>query len=99
MFVSHKALNVRHLTMTFYGWGEERKRRRLEEEEAQAGADAAITACGIPLAPVASFKYPRRFLLASENDWPAVVIKLRRARHKWARMTGVLIGEGADAWN
>ena len=45
---------------------------------------------------VTSFKYLGRVLTAEENDWPAVVRNLRRARQKWARMTRVLSREGAD---
>ena len=72
MFVSHKVLNGLHLAADFCQRGEERKRRCLTEEEAQAGAEgeAAITAYGIPLSPVTSFRYLRRFLSAVDNNWP-----------------------------
>ena len=39
MFVSHKALSGRHLATDVFRRGEERKRRRLLEEEAQAGTE------------------------------------------------------------
>ena len=68
------------------------------EKEAQAGAKAAITAYGIPLAPVNSFNYLGIILLAADGDWSAVVRNLRRARQKWTRMTRVLSREGTDAW-
>ena len=98
MFVSHKALNGWHLKTEFFQWGEERKRRRLSEEEARAGFEEAITAYGTPIAPVTSLKYIGRVLLAADNDWPVVVRNLRKARQKWAWLTRVLIREGADAW-
>ena len=78
MFVLHKDLNGRHLTTAFYQWGEDQKRCRLTEEEAWAGAEAAITAYRTPFAPVTPFKYIRRVLLAEDDDWPAVVSNRRR---------------------
>ena len=57
-----------------------------------------ITAYGIPLTPVTSFKYLGRFILEVGDDWPAVVNNLQISRKKWARLTRVLIREGADAW-
>ena len=57
----------------------------------------AITAYGIYLAPVTSFKYIGRVLLTADNDWPVVVHNLRRASNNWKRLTRVLIREGADA--
>ena len=51
---------------------------------------------GIPLAPVISFKYFRRFISAADNNWPTLVKNLQRARQKWARLTRVMIREGAD---
>ena len=62
MFVLHKALNGRHLTAAFCRRGDERKWRRLAEEEARAGGEGAITAYGILLSPVNSFKYFGRVL-------------------------------------
>ena len=56
MFVSYKTLNVQHLETEFCRWGEERKWCRLAEKEVRSGTATAITAYGIPLVPVASFK-------------------------------------------
>ena len=90
MFVSHKALNRPHLTTAFFRQGEERKLSHLAEEEAREGAEAAITAYGIPLAPVTSFKYIVRILSAADDEWPVVVGNLQRAWQKWAHLTRVL---------
>ena len=57
IFVSHKALNSWLLAKVFFHGGEERKWRRLVEEEARVGEDMKITAYGIPLAPFTSFNY------------------------------------------
>ena len=97
MFVSHKALNRRHLATNFCYRGEERKRCRLAEEDKWAGAELASTAYGISLAPVTSFKYLGRFILAVDDNLPAVVHNLQRAQKKWAQLTWVLSREGTDA--
>ena len=78
---------------------EERKRHPLAEEEARAGKEMASTSYGITLAPVTSFNYLQKFLLAAENNCPVVVHNLWRAHHKWERLYMVLIREGVDAWN
>ena len=46
-----------------------------------------FTAYGIPLTPVSCFKYLGRILMASDDDWPAVV---RNARRKWEGRTSVI---------
>ena len=76
MFVSLKDLNGRHLTTALCRWGVDRKRDRLSEEEAQAGAKADFIAYGTPLALLTSFRYLERVLLADEDNCPAVVCNL-----------------------
>ena len=98
MFVSHKAFNGRNIVTEFFQRGDERKRRCLAEEEARLGAELTITAYGIPLYPVTSFKYLGRVILAADDDWPAVVNNLQISWRKWVRLTRVLIREGVDAW-
>ena len=74
MFVSHKALNNRNLTMTLCRRGEERKQHLLAKEEAQTGVEADFTAYWIPLAPVTSFRCLGRFLLfetTTGHQWSA----------------------------
>ena len=97
MFVSHKALNGRHMTTAFFQWGAGRKWLRLAEEEARAGAETAFTTYGIPLAPITSFKYLGQIIMAADDDWPAVVRNLRKSRREWARLTRVLGREGIYA--
>ena len=46
----------------------ERKWRRLVEEEAREGTERALTAYGVPLAQVTSFKYLGRVLLVEDNN-------------------------------
>ena len=45
---------------------------------------------------VSEFKYLGRILTATDNDWPAVVGKLRKARQSWGRLARVLRREVAD---
>ena len=97
MFVSHEALNGWHLAIAFFHRGEERKWRRLAEEEARARIETAITANRIPLDPVTSFKYLGRVLSVADSNGPAVVHNIWRGRQKWARISRVLSREGADA--
>ena len=75
----------------------ERNWCRLEEEEAQAGTERAFTTYGVPLSQFTSFKYLERALMAEDDDWPAVVRNLRRARQKWVWLTRILIREGANS--
>ena len=95
--MTQRALNGLYPLIELCHRGEERKRLRLVEEEARVGAATAISAYGIPLAPISSFKYIVRVLLAEYEDLAAVLHNLRRAQKKWARLTRVLGREGEDA--
>ena len=57
-----------------------------------------LTAYGVPLYQFTSFKYLGRVLAAEDDYWPVVVRKIWCVRQKWARLTRVMIREGADAW-
>ena len=59
----------------------------------------ALTTYGSPLSKVTSFKYLGRVLSAEDDNWTAVVRNLKCARQKWARLTRILIREGADSRN
>ena len=97
MFVSHKASNVCHRVVAFFRKGEERKRLRLADDKAQAGTYMAISAYGIPLSPVTSFKYLGRVISSEEKYCPAVVHNLWRSQQKWLRLYRLLRRKGADA--
>ena len=49
-----------------------------------------FTAYGIPLTPVSCFKSLGRILMASDDDWLAVVGNLRNARREWEGLTSVI---------
>ena len=59
-------------------------------------AEVAITAYMIPLTPVTSINYIWIVVLVADNNWPAVVINLKKTWRKWARLTRVLRREGED---
>ena len=45
---------------------------------------------------VGVFKYLGRMLDRSDNDWPAVLHNIRKARQVWRRLGKLLRREGAD---
>ena len=96
MFVPQKDLNGRNLETALCRRGMESKWRRLEEEKDWEGMERALTSYGVPLSQVTSFKYLGQVLAAEDNDWPAVVRNLRRARKKWVWITWVLSREVED---
>ena len=44
------------------------------------------------------FKYPRCILIATDDDRPVVVAKMRKARKKWACMSRIIGQEGENVW-
>ena len=42
-----------------------------------------------------SFKYLGRVISVTDNNWPALVSNLARAKNFWSRMLHILIREGA----
>ena len=42
------------------------------------------------------FKYMGRILTATDDNWPAVVGNLRKARRSWGHITRVLSREGTE---
>ena len=59
--------------------------------------ERSLTAYGVPLSQVTSFKYLGRVLDTEDDNWPEVVRNLRRTRQKWVRLFQALRREGADA--
>ena len=45
---------------------------------------------------MSEIKYLGRVLTATDDDWPAVVGNLRKARRSWGRLSRVIGREGAD---
>ena len=45
---------------------------------------------------MSEFRYLRRLLAATDDDWPAVAGNIRKSRMSWGRLARVLGWEGAD---
>ena len=95
MLVPWHSLNIFHKSTVQYKKGAEQKGRCLMSEEARAVDSRLFSAYGRTLKRVPSFKHLGRVLLVADDDWPAVIRKLRKARAVWRRMSRILIREGA----
>ena len=96
MLVPWRSLNGRHKSTEMCRSGAERKRRRLEETEVRECTEMAFEVYGEQLQTVPSFKYLGRILTEGDDDWPAVVGNLGKARKSWGRMQRILSREGAN---
>ena len=96
MQVPQRALNGRHLGTAQCLKGADRKRRWLAEAETRENSERAFEAYGAPIESVMEFKYLGRILMATDDDWPAVVGNLEKARRSWGRLSRVLCREGAE---
>ena len=96
MFFPWAALKCHHFTTNLCARGVDQKRWRLEKEESQAGILTVFQAYDRPLETVSSLKYLGLPLTAIDNDWPEVIINLQKARKIWARLSRILVWEGAD---
>ena len=95
MQVPRRVLNRQHPGTAQCLRGAERKRRRLAEAETRENSERAFEACGAPMESVTELKYLGIILTATEDNWPAVVGNLRKARRSWGRLSRVLGREGA----
>ena len=77
--VPRKALNGRHLGTLQCKKGAEQKRRRLAETETGENAEQAFHAYGKPMAAVSDFRYLGQLLTATDDEWPAMAGKIRKA--------------------
>ena len=69
---TRKALNGRHLGTLQCKKRAERKRRLLAETETRENAEWAFHAYGKLMDAVSEFRYLRRLLTATDDDWPAM---------------------------
>ena len=63
---------------------------RLAEEEDRLETVTAFQDYDIPLEIVSSFKYMRRLLTATNNEWPVVIANLRKDRKSWSFLDHIL---------
>ena len=90
MFVSQRSLNIWHPYMDLCCWERTGSANNWQNRKWEQGEETVLTAYGIPLATVTSFKYLERILSESNYDWTAAVRNLRQARTKWDRTMWVL---------
>ena len=98
MLVPRKALNGTQRRTAQCIRGVERRRRRLAEEEGREVTVRNFSAYGRPLGMVTSFKYLGRVILATDDDWMAVLRNLAWEKTVWRRMLRILSREGATPW-
>ena len=96
MLVPWRTLNRQQISTAQCAKGADRNCRRLAEEEMRESAERAYQAYRRPLERVTSFKYFGRVLMAGDDDCPAVMINLKKARESWAQLTRILGREGAN---
>ena len=77
--------------------GADWKRRQLEEKETRENSEQVFHAYGKPMEAVSEFRYLRRLLTTTDDDWPAVAGNIQKARVSWGRLARVLGREGADS--
>ena len=68
----------------------------MEAEDNREVTSWAFSAYGRPIQMVTSFRYLGRVISAADDNWPAVVWNLAKARAVWRRMTRILSREGAE---
>ena len=92
MQVPRRALNGCHPGTAQCAKVAERKRRRLAETETRENSEQAFEAYRALIELVSEFKYLGRILTATDDDWPAVVRNLRKARRSGGGCPGCLAG-------
>ena len=70
----------------------------MKEEEAWTGTVMEFWAYDRPLETVLLFKYLRRLLTTTNNDWLMVIANLLKVRKSWSCLDRILGKEGADTW-
>ena len=60
--------------------GAERKRRQLAEKDTRENSERAFHAYRKPMEAVSEFRYLWRLLTATDDDWLAVAVNIRKAR-------------------
>ena len=62
----------------------------------QVTSERAFHAYGVQMRAVTEFKYLRRVLTNTDDDWPAVAGNIRKARSNWGQLERILGREGED---
>ena len=67
------------------------------EEELRESSERAFEVYGEPLENETAFIYLGRVMITGDDDWPAVVGNLKKARNIWGRLLQILSWEGEYA--
>ena len=76
--------------------GAEQKQRWLADTDTRENLEQAFHAYRKTMQLVSEFRYFRRLLRATDDDWPAVAVNIRKARVSWGHLAQVLGMEGVD---
>ena len=90
MLVNLRTLNRRNLVTNQCAKGEERKCRRLAEEELRESSERAFQAYGDRMETFTLLKYLERVMTEMGYDWSAVARNLRKAWKSWTQMMRIL---------
>ena len=94
MLVPWADLNGHHPNTAQCNKVEERKRRRLVEEDFRSGTERNFREYIHPLTMVKAFKYLGRILSALEDNWQEMVDNLSKAWNKWDFISRIMGKEG-----
>jgi hypothetical protein len=95
MFVTHSALAGGHRSTALCRQGRELKQNRVIREDTRKAREVVFTVEGVPLDSERWFVYLVILLSADNDDWPAVLRNMAKARQRWAYISRILRGEGA----
>ena len=94
MQVPRKVMNGRHLRTAKCLKGAEKERWQLAGTKIRENSEREFEPYRAPIESVTAFKYLWRILMATDDDWLAVVGNLGKARRSWGRLSRVLGRDG-----
>jgi len=86
-----------HLASKACKKGAEKRSHFIQAMRQAIALEITFTVDGQPINRVTEFKYLGRILEENDNDDPAALRQLARAREKWGRMSRLLSSQGASA--
>jgi hypothetical protein len=72
------------------------KDRAKFAEHQKTAAETIFTVNGVPIKNVSEFKYLGRIVAYNDDDWPAVIWNLKKARIVWGKLGRILSKEGTN---
>jgi hypothetical protein len=99
MCVTHSALAGGHRSTALCRQGRELKQKRVIREDTRKAREVVFTVEGVPLDSESWCVYLGILLSADDDDWPAVIRNMAKARQRWAYISRILRREGATPRN